>query len=54
METKGYDWADQGLEGAAVAPEKTMSRAKARKERGEKARTDMAIILLRRGAISRA
>jgi hypothetical protein len=37
-----------------VAAEKRMTKAKARKAKGEKARIDKAVRLLRKGAISRA
>ena len=40
--------------GAVVADEKRISKAKARKERGERSRIERAIRLLRHGAISRA
>ena len=40
--------------GAVVASERRMSKAKARRERGDKSRIERAIRLLRHGAISRA
>jgi len=40
--------------GSVVAVERRMSKAKARKERGEKSRIERAIMMLRNGAISRA
>ena len=39
---------------AAVKAEKRMTKVKARKEKGEKAKIDRSVRLLRKGAISRA
>ena len=44
----------RGWKGAVVDNDKRMTKAKARKERGERSRIDRAIRLLRHGAISRA